>query len=51
MRFDSTTKIDSALCRIVQSRNKILSAFAEAVKVTVYQKSVTGDLACAMAVK
>jgi hypothetical protein len=30
---------------------KILSAFTEAVKVTVYQKSVFGDLACPMAVK
>jgi hypothetical protein len=32
-----------------RSRNKILSAFTEAVKVTFYQK--IGDLACPMAVK
>jgi hypothetical protein len=33
--------------------NKILSAFTEAVKVTVYQKfgHTVGDLACPMAVK
>jgi hypothetical protein len=29
----------------------MLSAFIEAVKVTVYKKSVIGDLACPMAVK
>jgi hypothetical protein len=37
-RRNLTTKIDSALCRIAGSRNKILSAFTEAVKVTVFQK-------------
>jgi hypothetical protein len=31
------------------NRNKILSAFTEAVKVIVYKKSVIGDLACPMA--
>jgi hypothetical protein len=36
---------------IAQSGNKILSAFTEAVKVTVYQKSGIGELACTMAVK
>jgi spore germination protein YaaH len=56
--FDLTTKIDSALCRLAlsffctaRSRNKILSNFKEAVKVTVYQKSVIGDLACPKEVK
>jgi hypothetical protein len=39
------TKIYSALCRIARSQNKILSAFTEAVKVTVYKKiSAIGDL-------
>jgi hypothetical protein len=37
--------------RIAGSRNKILSAFTEAVKVTVFQKSFIGDLAYPMAVK
>jgi hypothetical protein len=38
--------------RIAGSQNKILSAFIEAVKVTVFQKkSVIGDLAYLMAVK
>jgi hypothetical protein len=37
---------------MAQSRNKILSAFTEAVKVTVYKKSAISDLACLiMAVK
>jgi hypothetical protein len=36
--------------RIAGSRNKILSAFTEAVKVTVFQK-IIGDLAYPMAVK
>jgi hypothetical protein len=35
---------------IAGSRNKILSVFTEAVKVTVYQK-IIGDLAYPMAVK
>jgi hypothetical protein len=37
---------------IARSRNKILSAFIDPVKVTVYQKiGHIGDLACPMAVK
>jgi hypothetical protein len=36
---------------IVGSQKKILSAFTEAVKVTVYQKISYSDLACLMAVK
>jgi hypothetical protein len=36
---------------IAGSQNKILSAFTEAVKVTIFQKSVIGDLAYPMAVK
>jgi hypothetical protein len=35
---------------IARSQNKIISAFTVAVKVTVYQKSVIGDLACPLAV-
>jgi hypothetical protein len=37
--------------RIAGSQSKILSAFTEAIKVTVFQKSVIGDLAYPMAVK
>jgi hypothetical protein len=45
------------LCRIARSfwhsadSEKILSAFKEAVKVTVYQKSAKGDITCLIVVK